>query len=149
MLEKMGRNERECAHKAPSIQIPLLRTPQTAVKHLAIALAIIMCGQTFCPQLQQTFAVIRSGLDSTAPDVNDSEVFFQAASRTLTFKLTCDDLSFIGADNKPMVEPGDFDIMVGNLADRLTLQDAPAQTPRRNQSGTRKVGEGRTSGKCV
>lgn len=40
-----------------------------------------MCGQTFCPQLQQTFAAIRSGLDSIITDVNDSEVFFQAAGR--------------------------------------------------------------------
>jgi beta-glucosidase len=59
-------------------------------------------------------------------------------SRTLNFTLTRDDLSFVGADNKPTVEPGDFDVMIGNLTDRFTLQDAPAQTPRRNQRGTRK-----------
>lgn len=43
-------------------------------------------------------------------------------SRTLTFKLRRDDLSFIGADNKPIVEPGDFDVKVGGLSQRFTLK---------------------------
>src|SRR6267154_1094775 len=33
-------------------------------------------------------------------------------SRTLRFKLRQDDLSFIGADNKPLIEPGEFEVMV-------------------------------------
>src|SRR5438034_3035699 len=36
-------------------------------------------------------------------------------SRTLTFTLRRDDLSFIGADLKPTVEPGDFEVFAGNL----------------------------------
>lgn len=43
-------------------------------------------------------------------------------SRNLTFTLRRDDLSFIGADNKPTVEPGDFDVMIGNLTDKFTLE---------------------------
>ncbi|HEX8852132.1 MAG TPA: glycoside hydrolase family 3 C-terminal domain-containing protein, partial [Pyrinomonadaceae bacterium] len=43
-------------------------------------------------------------------------------SRTLSFRLKREDLSFIGADNKPTVEPGDFDVMVGGLTDKFTLQ---------------------------
>ena len=43
-------------------------------------------------------------------------------SRTLTFKLRHDDLSFIGADNKRIAEAGDFDVMIGGLTDRFTLQ---------------------------
>jgi beta-glucosidase len=43
-------------------------------------------------------------------------------SRTLTFKLRRDDLSFIGADNKSVVEPGDFDVKVGGLTQRFTLK---------------------------
>ncbi|HAF12131.1 MAG TPA: hypothetical protein DCK99_00260 [Blastocatellia bacterium] len=35
-------------------------------------------------------------------------------SRILTFKLHTDDLSFIGADNKPVVEPGKFDVMIAD-----------------------------------
>ena len=43
-------------------------------------------------------------------------------SRTLTFKLRRDDLSFIGADNKPVVEPGEFDVKVGGLSQKFTLK---------------------------
>lgn len=42
--------------------------------------------------------------------------------RTLTFTLRRDDLSFIGADNKPTVEPGEFDVIVGGLKQRFTLR---------------------------
>jgi beta-glucosidase len=37
------------------------------------------------------------------------------ASQTLTFTLNRDDLSYTGTDNKPVVEPGDFKVFVGNL----------------------------------
>ncbi|HET9786017.1 MAG TPA: glycoside hydrolase family 3 C-terminal domain-containing protein, partial [Pyrinomonadaceae bacterium] len=43
-------------------------------------------------------------------------------SRTLTFKLRRDDLSFIGANNKPVVEPGEFDVTIGGLTQRFTLK---------------------------
>jgi beta-glucosidase len=43
-------------------------------------------------------------------------------SRTLTFKLRRDDLSFIGANNKSVVEPGDFDVTIGGLTKRFMLK---------------------------
>jgi beta-glucosidase len=43
-------------------------------------------------------------------------------SKTLTFKLNKDDFSFIGTNNKPVVEAGDFTVMVGGLSDKFTLQ---------------------------
>jgi len=43
-------------------------------------------------------------------------------SRTLTFKLRREDLSFIGADNKPTVEPGEFEVRVGDLTQKFTLK---------------------------
>jgi len=43
-------------------------------------------------------------------------------SRTLSFTLGRDDFSFIGADNKPTLEPGDFRVMVGKLSEGFTLQ---------------------------
>jgi beta-glucosidase len=43
-------------------------------------------------------------------------------SRTLTFKLRRDDLTFIDSHNKPVAEPGDFDVLVGGLKDRFTLK---------------------------
>ncbi len=44
------------------------------------------------------------------------------ASRTLNFRLDRNDLSFIGADNKAVVEPGDFEVMVENLRQKFTLK---------------------------
>jgi beta-glucosidase len=43
-------------------------------------------------------------------------------SRTLTFTLRPDDLSFIGTNNKPVVEAGEFEVMVGGLSEKFTLQ---------------------------
>jgi len=43
-------------------------------------------------------------------------------SKTLTFKLNREDFSFIGADNKPTVEAGDFTVMVGGLSGKFTLK---------------------------
>jgi len=43
-------------------------------------------------------------------------------SKTLSFTLDRDDLSFIGADNKPTVEPGDFTVMIGGLTQKFSLR---------------------------
>lgn len=43
-------------------------------------------------------------------------------SRTLSFKLRQEDLSFIGSNNKPVTEPGDFEVMIGGLKGRFTLK---------------------------
>ena len=43
-------------------------------------------------------------------------------SRTLTFNLRQEDLSFIDTNNKPVVEPGDFEVMIGGLKDKFTVK---------------------------
>jgi beta-glucosidase len=43
-------------------------------------------------------------------------------SRTLNFKLRREDLSFIGYDNKPVAEPGDFEVAIGALTQKFTLK---------------------------
>ena len=43
-------------------------------------------------------------------------------SKTLKFTLRRDDLSFIGADNKPTLEPGDFEVKIGGLSQKFTLK---------------------------
>jgi beta-glucosidase len=43
-------------------------------------------------------------------------------SRTLTFRLRADDLAFVNADNRTVTESGDFDVLVGGLTARFTLQ---------------------------
>ncbi|MBC7898898.1 MAG: glycoside hydrolase family 3 C-terminal domain-containing protein, partial [Saprospiraceae bacterium] len=42
--------------------------------------------------------------------------------RSLSFKLNRDDFSFIGADNKPTVEAGDFTVIVGSLTGKFMLK---------------------------
>jgi len=45
-----------------------------------------------------------------------AKVSLQAGeSRRISFELTADDLSFIGADHKRTVEPGVFDVKIGGL----------------------------------
>jgi beta-glucosidase len=43
-------------------------------------------------------------------------------SRTVNFLLRAEDLSFIGADNRPVTEPGDFEVMAGGLMMKFTLR---------------------------
>jgi len=43
-------------------------------------------------------------------------------SRTLTFRLRAEDLSFIGPNNKSLVEPGDFELSIRGLTQRFTLR---------------------------
>ena len=43
-------------------------------------------------------------------------------SKTFTFTLNGEDFSFINTDNKPLVEAGDFTVMLGGLSDKFTLR---------------------------
>jgi beta-glucosidase len=43
-------------------------------------------------------------------------------SKTLSFTLSRDDLSFIGQNNRPIVEPGDFTVLIGGLSDKFVLR---------------------------
>ena len=52
-------------------------------------------------------------------------------SRTLTFTLRPEDLSFIGLNNKPVVEAGDFEVMVGGLIGKFTLSMAAHSSQKR------------------
>lgn len=51
--------------------------------------------------------------------------------RTVNFTLRRDDLSFIGSDNKPVVEPGDFEVMIGGLKERFTLKSVDTTESKR------------------
>ena len=42
--------------------------------------------------------------------------------KQLSFKLTPEDLSFIGVDLKRIIEPGEFEVLVGNESVKFTLQ---------------------------
>jgi beta-glucosidase len=43
-------------------------------------------------------------------------------SRTVNFLLRAEDLSFIGADNRSLTEPGDFAVMAGGLTTKFALR---------------------------
>ncbi len=45
-------------------------------------------------------------------------------SSVVRFELGPDDLTFIGRDNKPTTEPGDFDVMVGSSSRNEDLLSA-------------------------
>jgi beta-glucosidase len=70
---------------------------------------------------------VRELYASIAPPVKRLRAFERVAlkageRRTVTFRVPVRDLSFIGRDDKPVVEPGPFDVMVGGLSARLTVQ---------------------------
>jgi len=43
-------------------------------------------------------------------------------SKTLTFKLRNEDLSFINAENKRVAERGEFEVKIGGLSQKFTLR---------------------------
>lgn len=47
------------------------------------------------------------------------------ASRTVTFTLPASDLRFVARDGRLVLEPGDFDVMVGGLKATFRLETAP------------------------
>jgi len=46
-----------------------------------------------------------------------------AETKTVTFFLTAKDLSFIGKNNRPVVEPGEFEIFVGSLKTSFIVKE--------------------------
>src|SRR4051812_44749224 len=51
------------------------------MRTIALVLAVITSAPTFCLQLQQTRAASPDRRDPVTVDINDSEAFFQAATR--------------------------------------------------------------------
>ena len=62
---------------------------------------------------------------SITPDVKRLRGFDKISlkpgeEKTVRFTLTPEDVSFINAENKRVTEPGDFDVMIGELTARFT-----------------------------
>ena len=49
-------------------------------------------------------------------------IFLYICSSVYSWERRAADLSFIGSDNKAVVEPGDFDVMIAGLRERFTLK---------------------------
>jgi len=97
--------------------------------NLTVKVAVRNSGQRAGAEVVQLY--LRDRVASITPSVRRLKRFAKlwlapGESRELTFTLTRDDLSFIGADNQPTVEAGDFDVMVGPLSSSFTL--APSTT---------------------
>ncbi|HEY2064400.1 MAG TPA: glycoside hydrolase family 3 N-terminal domain-containing protein, partial [Gemmatimonadaceae bacterium] len=65
-----------------------------------------------------------ASVDPPVRRLRDFEKIALAAGerRTVTFRLPIQRLAFVGIDNRPVVEPGDFDVMIGGLTDRLVVK---------------------------
>lgn len=48
-------------------------------------------------------------------------------SKTVRFTLDTEDFSFIGRDNKAIIEPGQFNVMVGDLTKEFTIKNICSQ----------------------
>lgn len=64
---------------------------------------------------------------SISPDVKRLKGFEKidlqpGQTKTVNFKITKEEMSFVNADLKKVVEPGDFKIQIGNLTQKFTVQ---------------------------
>lgn len=70
---------------------------------------------------------IRDCIASTVQPVKQLRGFERIAikrgeKRTVTFNLRPEDFEIIGIDSKPVIEPGDFEIMIGSSSDDIRLR---------------------------
>ncbi|MFN2533038.1 MAG: glycoside hydrolase family 3 N-terminal domain-containing protein [Pyrinomonadaceae bacterium] len=91
---------------------------------LSINVTVTNSGQRAGKEVIQLY--VTDFVASLAPPVKKLKRFAKiylepGQSKTLTFTLRSDDLSFIGADNKPIVEPGEFGITIANLKDTFRV----------------------------
>jgi beta-glucosidase len=92
---------------------------------VSVTVAVSNTGQRMGTEAVELY--VRDLYASVAPPVRRLRGFQRVTlrpgeQRTVSFKLPIRDLAFIGRDNRPVVEPGAFDVMVGGLTDRLTVQ---------------------------
>jgi beta-glucosidase len=70
---------------------------------------------------------LRDEVASLSPDGKRVKRFAKISlepgeSKTLSFTMNKDDLSFIGMDNKPVVEAGEFSVMIGEMSKKFMLE---------------------------
>jgi beta-glucosidase len=125
-----------------------------AYSNLRVSPKSVPAGGTINVQLTVTNTGARAGKETVILYVRDevasisppgkrvrrfAKIYLEPGqSRDLTFTLRADDLSFVGADNRTVVEPGDFDVFVGSLTDKFTLQSGQSQTSDRTRVRSRR-----------
>jgi beta-glucosidase len=106
--------------------------------NLRVAQSSLGTRDTLVVSVDVTNSGKRDGLDvvqlyvrdlyaSIVPPVRRLRAFQKIAvaagrTRTVLLRVPVTDLAFIGRDNKPVVEPGEFDVMVGGLKTRIRVR---------------------------
>jgi beta-glucosidase len=104
--------------------LKLSRKTLSATDKLNISVTLTNTGQRAGAEVIQLY--VRDLVASITPPDKRLRRFAKihlapGQSRTLTFELERADLSFIGQNNQPVVEPGDFEVLVGGLTEKFTL----------------------------
>jgi beta-glucosidase len=94
-------------------------------EELTVNVTVSNTGQRAGKEVVQLY--VRDVVASLSPAVKRLKRFAKISlepgqKKSLTFKLRSDDLSFIGTNNKPVVEAGDFVVMVGKLSQKFALK---------------------------
>ena len=63
-----------------------------------------------------------SDLTCSTPPVSDAVTLAAGESKTVTMRVPVRDLSFVGRENKLVLEAGEFDLMVGPLTQRFRVR---------------------------
>ena len=102
-------------------------TPSTASLNAEIKVSVSVTNKGQRAGKEAVIVYVRDVVASLSPPGKRVRRFAKIAlepgqSRTLTFTLRPEDLSFIGANNKPVIEAGDFEVLVGGLTGKFKLQ---------------------------
>ncbi|NLH17384.1 MAG: beta-glucosidase [Phycisphaerae bacterium] len=92
---------------------------------VAVSVDVVNTGKIVGKEIVQLY--LRDRVRSVTPPQRQLKRFTKidlkpGETKTVQFELTTEDLSFIGRENTRIVEPGDFDVMVANLKETLTLK---------------------------
>jgi len=91
---------------------------------LVVSVEVANTGSRAGKEVVQLY--VRDLYASVAPPVRRLRAFQKielqpGERRTVTFEVPVQELAFIGLDGRPVVEPGDFEVMVGGLVQRFTV----------------------------
>jgi beta-glucosidase len=102
-------------------------SPATAALNGEIKVAVTVTNKGQRAGKETVIVYVRDVVASLSPPGKRVRRFAKISldpgqSRNLSFTLRPDDLSFIGINNKPVIEPGDFEVLVGGLTGKFKLQ---------------------------
>jgi beta-glucosidase len=102
-------------------------TPSTAGLNGEIKVSVNVTNKGQRAGKEAVIVYVRDVVASLSPPGKRVRRFAKIAlepgqSRKLSFTLRPDDLSFIGANNKPVIEAGAFEVLVGGLTGKFKLQ---------------------------